>query len=746
MDNLTEIFKIIGENLQAYIPELKPRKTSTGYKLTCPACNKPEAYYYKNNPKIIKCNRENRCGAQTSLYDYLKAREGWNDDSEVLKGLSKMTAYKLKHIQISAEEKQERAEQNKNEILFKVFKRWFENESYNKDLMSYLKNRGFSQGDINLSEIGLFSLKALEADFNNLSEIEIELLKDFAKYKNNYQLVIPWKNAKGKIITFQLRAISPDIQNKYLFHGPTENLLYNAQNAIKGQKDTCYIVEGVIDAIRLNSRGLTNILATGGPLAFNENKIQFLKDHFKYLILIPDNDEAGIKALDKTISILLSANINTYIKILPESINNKAIKDADDYLNAGMDIKDLNKIKAISGIKFIMANMDLNTEDPIIKDKNLKSLQPIIYNENLDTGARAEAINYLKKNGYTDQEIDLKRAEGREVKNQIITVEKSLTDVIDDFYNEALKRQYGEILGYRLNKFKKLEAKTDGIQTGLYLTAAGANVGKTALSTNLAIDLIQSNKNLKVLFYSFDDSKNIILNRFLAILSKTKINDVSRLCGARPEIIEGVQAAKDKMINWSNEDRFDLKDITQIRTIKELEADIEKSMNNNPKIVLFIDALFNLDTGGNGNSIRELNIDRAQKLKELSTRYNIPLFATAEIRKQNVKADKKQNNNDDRIIEQNLTLDAISESAKYSYEATFIIALSEKAENDGKLTIKAQILKNKLNSDKKTFEIDFYSSTGIMQEVHTQQERQNETRDLKDKCKNIVKTSIFNIK
>ena len=152
-------------------------------------------------------------------------------------------------------------------------------------------------------------------------------------------------------------------------------------------------------------------------------------------------------------------------------------------------------------------------------------------------------------------------------------------------------------------------------------------------------------------------------------------------------------------------------------------------MNNNPKIVLFIDALYNLDAGGNGNSIRELNIDRAQKLKDLSTRYNIPLFATAEIRKQNVKAvtpDKKE-----QIIEQHLTLDAINETGKYSYEANFIIGLSEKAENDGKLTIKAQILKNKLNSDKKTFEIDFYSSTGIMEEVHTQQERQEQAKSIK---------------
>ena len=35
MDNLTEIFKIISENLPAYAPELKPKKTSSGYKLTC---------------------------------------------------------------------------------------------------------------------------------------------------------------------------------------------------------------------------------------------------------------------------------------------------------------------------------------------------------------------------------------------------------------------------------------------------------------------------------------------------------------------------------------------------------------------------------------------------------------------------------------------------------------------------------------------------------------------------------------
>ena len=739
MDNLTEIFKIISENLPAYAPELKPKKTSSGYKLTCPECQKPEAYYYKNNPKIIKCNRKNQCGTQTSLYDYLQKRENWNDD-QVLKGLAKMTGYNLQPIKISAEEKQERAEHSKNEILFKVFKKWFENDLYNQDLISYLKNRGFSQDDLK-ADIGLYSLKAFEADFNNLSEIEIELLKEFTKYKNNYQLVIPWKNAKGKIEVFQLRSISSDkdIKAKYLFSGPLNNMLYNAQNAIKSNSDTVYIVEGVIDSIRLNSHNLNNVLATGGPLAFNENKIQFLKDHFKYIVLIPDNDEAGMKALNKTISILLQANINCYVKLVPESINNKAIKDADDYLNAGMTIDDLNKIKAISGIKYVMSNMDLNTDDPVLKDKNFNSLKHIIYNDNLDITARTEAINFLKKNGYTEQEIDLKRAEGRENNKQ-----PERKTALEKFFNHKSKNlnRTDKLLGFKLKRFKKILARTQGIQKGLYITAAGANEGKTALNINIAIDLIQSNPNAKILFYSFDDDYDIILNRFIAQLAKTHINNVKAAGAMKPDIKTDILTAYDTVEEWCKNDQFDIKDRTEIRTINEFEKDILQSIQTNQNTIVFIDALHNLETAG-GGSIRELNIDRAKKIKEIAMNFSLPIFATAEIRKQN----NKPNTN----ILPTLSLDDINESGKYGYEASFVISIVTKAkknihDDDEKPILHLQVLKNKLNHDKRDLDIEFDSSTGIMTEIITAQERQNETRDLKDKCKNIVKTSIFNIK
>ena len=89
-----------------------------------------------------------------------------------------------------------------------------------------------------------------------------------------------------------------------------------------------------------------------------------------------------------------------------------------------------------------------------------------------------------------------------------------LTKSLRDKYDRDMSRDPNELLGYNLTRFAKLAKNVDGIQPGFYVVAAETNAGKTAFLCNLALDLLDPNDDLVGLYFSLDDSRDVILNRF----------------------------------------------------------------------------------------------------------------------------------------------------------------------------------------------------------------------------------------
>ena len=87
-------------------------------------------------------------------------------------------------------------------------------------------------------------------------------------------------------------------------------------------------------------------------------------------------------------------------------------------------------------------------------------------------------------------------------------------------------RVIGELIGFGLDEYDEIATNLDGIQPGFYHLAADTNIGKTAVYTNLAIDMLDSNDDLSVLFFALDDSKKYAAYRYLSILSELRFKDV----------------------------------------------------------------------------------------------------------------------------------------------------------------------------------------------------------------------------
>ncbi|MGL5204706.1 MAG: DNA primase, partial [Metamycoplasmataceae bacterium] len=217
--------------------------------------------------------------------------------------------------------------------------------------------------------------------------IKIENYKNFLLKKNNNistminaslinenenpiisdRIVFPIKNGFGDIVALSSRSLDPNEKvYKYLNSGDSvvfhkSSLIYNFWRAKETGKEL-YLVEGFMDVIAFARVGLNNAVALMGT-SISETHISKLKNHS--VILFFDSDDAGLKATNKAIFLLLKANIEVDI------VKNSSTYDPDEYLNKFGEEKFSNLIKQkMAGIEFIYQYL-INTID-IDNPNNIK--------------------------------------------------------------------------------------------------------------------------------------------------------------------------------------------------------------------------------------------------------------------------------------------------------------------------------------------------------------------------------------
>ena len=264
-----------------------------------------------------------------------------------------------------------------------------------------------------------------------------------------------------------------------------------------------------------------------------------------------------------------------------------------------------------------------------------------------------------------------------------------LSQHLKNKYNREFLKSTPAYLGYNLSWLRSVAQNLDGIQSGLYLIAAETNMGKTTLMTNLFIDLLHSNHELQGIYFSFDDNKDVIINRFLAFLTGIDINRI-QAPNMLSESIHSmlVTSGYGRLTEWADSGKINIQDMNDVKNFDELQEMI-KTMDPS-RLVVCIDGTYNLAVEGANFGMREENIIRANKLKLLVDTYRIPLFATVELRKKDTKN-----------LHAPPTHHDIMESSKFAYNAHVIFILYPElrsALEDSKLIIHYE--KNKLSAFK----------------------------------------------
>lgn len=178
-----------------------------------------------------------------------------------------------------------------------------------KEAREYLHNRGLNDEIIKDFSIGL-ALPENDLLFKLLSNKKIEkkdmdalgLVADgdngtYDLFRN--RIIFPLKSPTGKVNGFSGRIYNTDSHSKYVNTRETvifkkrENLYnYHLAAPVARQEKFIVICEGFMDAIRIYSVGIKNVIATMGT-ALAKEQIALLKKLNVKVIIVMDNDAAG---------------------------------------------------------------------------------------------------------------------------------------------------------------------------------------------------------------------------------------------------------------------------------------------------------------------------------------------------------------------------------------------------------------------------------------------------------------------
>lgn len=302
---------------------------------------------------------------------------------------------------------------------------------------NYILDRKISKKAIIDFEVGYAPnnndlIKYLLKNHNLNSIIESGLVNTNNNKLNSFfkdRIIFPIKSFNGNILGFGGRSLNENLLPKYLnskenFLFKKKYILYSLDKIINKRKNFLILVEGYLDVISLYSKGFHNVIASLGT-SISLEQLKLIKKYNNNLIIMFDNDIAGINAIDRIIEKILNIpNFNVKIAKInfakdPDEFINKydiekfktLLKNSCHYIQYKINIiknKYHNKIEDTNN-KFLCIKEILNIisqiKNPLQKELYIKkisedfniNLQKLIFNKNLNINNEYNKISKISK-------------------------------------------------------------------------------------------------------------------------------------------------------------------------------------------------------------------------------------------------------------------------------------------------------------------------------------------------------------
>lgn len=458
----------------------------------------------------------------------------------------------------------------KEHKIMELSQKFFANNlktSFGKEAVKYLNERGLSEDiikefgiglslDTNDSLLQLLTKKGYKTD--ELEEIGIVNNSNGTYYDMfTKRITFPLWDKDGNIIGFSARVYRGEKnvskymnsrENKIFHKGDTLYNYHNAKDIAKREKEII-VVEGFMDAIRMSSVGIKNVVALCGT-AMTKDQISLLKKLRCKVILCLDNDNAGLIATVSNGDELVKENVETYVVRLTGE------KDPDEYILAnGAEAFIENIKKPLTYFDFKMDyfkhNRDLNKVEDLSQYVNdvLKTLSTVD-----DSILREVTLNKISKEYNLSLDVLKNRLEKfepvvireKEEKKEVVKTKK-------DSYMIGSER----ILYYMMNDEKYIDE---------YQTKLGFfNDQMYREIANEIVYYYETNKEITVAdFITYVSSKDSIKGKVMEIVNESINDDLTM--EAMDEYIDAVLKVSHK------------NEIKRLKELMKKELDQDKKM------------------------------------------------------------------------------------------------------------------------------------------------------------------------
>lgn len=198
--------------------------------------------------------------------------------------------------------------------------------------LSYFKGRNLQNATIKKFQLGYalnakddFTQSALKKKYNidHLHKLGLTTQSGFDFFRSRVMFTI--HNLSGKVVGFAGRILTSQTKFPKYINSPESEIynkseilygLYFAKEAVRKQ-DECILVEGYLDVISLHQSGIENVVATSGT-SLTKRQIQLIKRFTSNIKILYDGDAAGIKAALRGLDLVLEADMNVKLVLLPD--------------------------------------------------------------------------------------------------------------------------------------------------------------------------------------------------------------------------------------------------------------------------------------------------------------------------------------------------------------------------------------------------------------------------------------------
>lgn len=450
-----------------------------------------------------------------------------------------------------------------------------------KAAKEYLKKRALDETVIKEFDLGLalggnvsLNKLLLSKKYSTDTLIKLGLVNEHDGYINDifkYRVMFPIHDLDGNVVGFTGRIYENNDQAKYINSKESVifkkgQILFNyhrAKSEIKRKKEVI-LVEGNMDAIRMYSSGIKNVLALMGT-SLTKEQVSIIKSLRANIILMFDNDNAGEIATYQNGTILEEAGLN------PQIVRISGPKDPDEYIIKNGAHALMENIRSPISfldfkLKYFKKDKDLSKVDDLasyIKEiiKDLKNLP--------DELTRELTLKRISED--YDVSLDLLHSELAKlnVKKANESPPKKLAKMKFSKYDKACQN----ILYFMMNDGKFVEKFKK--ELGYF------GEKKYRSLANEIIYFYETNKNIELSsFISFISTKDYIVDDAMEIIKGNKAIDLEMNA-----FEEFINVAKNEMVKLE---------------IKDLKNKIANSMDVSEELEL-AQKLLNLKKGCVGN-------------------------------------------------------------------------------------------------------------------------------------------------